>query len=274
MSVVAEHMSQPVLTVKPDERLDIARALMCSCHCRHLAVVEGGRLVGVLSLGDVLAAAPIMDWTEGRARALGLREIPVERAMRWPVATIAPDASVAAAAALLERRRVGCLPVVDGEALVGMLTRTDLFRAAIAAFAEAPNAPTAAQLMTPSPLTVAPGEPLDLAHALMKAERVRHLPVVDGEHVVGMLSQHDVLGAVGDDAPIAAKHALAVAEVMSAPVVAIGAERPAAEAAEVLRRRRLGALPVVRGGRLVGILTTADFFHHLASLGPAAVSAV
>jgi CBS domain-containing protein len=273
MDSVGDRMSHPVLTIRPDERLDIARALMHACRYRHLAVVDGDALVGVLSLGDVLAAAPLLRWPDARARAVGLRELAVAQAMRHPVVTIAADAPLDAAAALMERRRVGCLPVVDGAALRGILTRTDLLREAIADLERRSPPPTVAWLMTPCPLTVGAQDSLDLAQSLMKAERVRHLPVVEGERVIGMLSQHDVLAAVGEAAPLAERHTLLVGEVMSSPAVQIGAERRAAVAARLLCHRRLGALPVVRAGRLVGIVTTADFFHHLASLSPPAPDA-
>jgi CBS domain-containing membrane protein len=268
-SAVADRMSHPVLTVRPGERLDIARTLMLSTRRRHLCVVEGGRLTGVLSLGDVLASAPLIEWPDARARAVALRDIPVEKCMRSPVVTIASTASLHDAAALLERRRVGCLPVVEGERLVGILTRTDVLAEAIAAIEQESPPATVARLMTPWPLLmVSPDDPLDLAHALMKGERVRHLPVVEGERLVGMLSQHDVLAAVGEAATAGEKRAVTVGEVMSAPAVHIAPERRASEAIELLYRRRLGALPVVRGGRLVGIVSTADCFYYLASSTP------
>jgi CBS domain-containing protein len=263
--VVAQRMSHPVLTVRPDERLDLVRALMLSVRRRHLCVVEEERLVGVLSLGDVLAAAPLIEWSE-RARSIALRELPVEGATHRPPITIAPDATIAQAAELLERKRVGCLPVIDDGQLVGILTRTDLLAEAVIALdAESPP-PRVDRLMTPCPLlTVGPREPLDLAHALMKGERVRHLPVLDGDKLVGVLSQHDVLAAVGTSAPPEEKRAVLVGDVMSAPAITVGPERRASQAAELLRRRRLGALPVVRAGRLVGMVTTADYFYYLAS---------
>ncbi len=266
MDRVDQHMSKPVLTVRPDERLDIARALMCACRCRHLAAVDRGVVVGVLSDGDLLAAAPSAVWPDERARAVALAEIAVESAMKKPVATAAPDEPLVAAAERMERRRIGCLPVVDGGALVGIVTRTDLLRAALAGLAREPRPPTVARLMTRVPVVVAPHDPIPDAWTLMKGARIRHLPVVDGARVVGLLSRRDLLAAIGDRAPAHLPRPLTVAEVMSAPAITVDADRRALEAGELLCRRRLGALPVTRAGRLVGMVAVTDFLYYLASL--------
>jgi acetoin utilization protein AcuB len=102
----------------------------------------------------------------------------------------------------------------------------------------------------------------------MKARRVHHLPVVDGERLVGMLSEQDVLGAVGVEPELARKHEVRVRDVMSSPAVQIRTDERLDHAAEILRRRRIGALPVVSGGRLIGVLAVADYFYYLLSLEP------
>ncbi len=276
MERVAQHMSHPVVTIRPDERLDIARALMCACRCRHLVVVDGEKVVGVLSVGDVLGAAPSAAWPDERARGLALATITVGEVMSQPVVTATPAESLAEAGERMEQRRVGCLPIVGGGALVGILTRVDLLRAAITELAHKPRAATVARLMTPAPVVAAPGDPLAVAWTLMKCSRVRHLPVVatvgKEERVVGLLSQRDLLGAVGDRRFERLPRALTVADVMSAPAVTVAAERRAVEAGELLCRRRLGALPVTRGGKLVGLVAVADFLYYLSSL-PAEASA-
>jgi len=119
--------------------------------------------------------------------------------------------------------------------------------------------------MSLCPLTVTPRDPLDLASSLMQGRRVRHLPVVDDDRVIGMLSEHDLLAAVDERALPNAKRARHVAEAMTAPCITIKAHARAAEAAELLRKRHIGALPVLRDGRLAGVITATDFLHYVAS---------
>jgi CBS domain-containing protein len=99
---------------------------------RHLPVLEDGRVVGIVSQRDLLAASlsKALDF-EARDRRTFLRSVDVGEVMSREVVTIAPEASLADAAALMLGRRIGCLPVVkpDGT-LVGLVTETDLLRAA------------------------------------------------------------------------------------------------------------------------------------------------
>jgi CBS domain-containing protein len=102
----------------------------------------------------------------------------------------------------------------------------------------------------------------------MRLERIRHLPVLDddGEELVGIVSQRDIFrGALaralgyGEAAQTKLLGMLVVKEVMTNDVVTIGPAASLAEAAGIMRERRIGCLPVLEDGRLVGILTEADF---------------
>src|SRR5262249_881696 len=96
----------------------------------------------------------------------------------------------------------------------------------------------------------------------------RHLPVLgdDGQEVVGVVSQRDLFRGALDRALGYGEHAhrkmldtLVVKEVMSSEVVTITADTALADAARMMTERKIGCLPVVEGGRLVGILTEGDF---------------
>ncbi|HZS42140.1 MAG TPA: CBS domain-containing protein [Polyangia bacterium] len=270
-------MTSRPICVAPDERLDIARALMLSRDVRHLPVIaqrrdgREGALAGILSLGDVVAAASPLSSSAG-ALGVALREIPVERAMRRPVVTIDVGASVWDAARLAVGRRVSSLPVVDGARLAGIVTGTDFMRFAVERL-RAGGDPPSERLMSWRPIaTIRPGDGLDLARSIMKASGVRHLPVLDGEQLVGMLSLHDVLRAIGPRPASASslleQQAMAVRDAMTAPAVCGSPEDSAADAGAALARRKLGALPLVRRGRLVGMLSVSDFFRYLLESAP------
>jgi CBS domain-containing protein len=120
--------------------------------------------------------------------------------------------------------------------------------------------------------TVSPSESLYIADGLMSLGELRHLPVLSGGALVGILTHRDILRAPGLLAPVlefaadtrAALRALRVEEVMSTAVVTIGAEASVKEAAEQLLEHRVGCLPVMEDGRLVGIVTTSDLLRAIA----------
>jgi CBS domain-containing membrane protein len=123
-------------------------------------------------------------------------------------------------------------------------------------------------VMTTDPTTLKRNDKLTLADDIMRLGRVRHLPVVDGDGrvLVGIVSQRDLFRDALAQALGYGRHAqrrildsLSVKEVMTSEVATISPEASLAEAARLLTDRKIGCLPVVDGGRLVGILTEGDF---------------
>lgn len=124
---VSEIMRREVATLSPEEKLVLGDDLMRLGRIRHLPVVEGERLVGMVSERDVLAVSlsRLLDF-EGPARRSFLESIEVADVMQEDIVTVRPATTLAEAAALLVERRIGALPVaVDGK-LVGLVTATDL----------------------------------------------------------------------------------------------------------------------------------------------------
>ena len=113
---VRDVMSTELVTIRPAESARRAYEIMRDRRIRHLPVIENDRLVGILSDRDL---RPIL-------LSPGLTGASVAELMSEALTTIAPDASVEDAASLLVVRKIGCLPVVEGERLVGIVTETDL----------------------------------------------------------------------------------------------------------------------------------------------------
>ena len=119
-------------------------------------------------------------------------------------------------------------------------------------------------IMTTSLITVSPEATLAQARALMRTNRIHHLPVVtDGDHLEGLLTQTDVLAATDsylnepDDRIRACE--VSIRDVMVTNIATVGRNASLRQAALFLEKHRIGCLPVVTDGKLVGIITDTDF---------------
>jgi len=128
-ALVRDWMSKDVLTVDPKTPIAEAYRLMKERKVRRLPVVKDGRLIGIVTLGDVREASP------SSATSLSIWELnylwaqlTVDRVMKTHVITIAPDATIMDAASLMLEHKISGLPVVDDGTLVGIITESDIFR--------------------------------------------------------------------------------------------------------------------------------------------------
>ena len=108
------------------------------------------------------------------------------------VFTCAPQETVAAAAALLDARRVGAMVVIDGDSVVGILSERDVVRVVAQGGVTALAEPVSG-CMTRDVLFARPGETVDSLLERMTDRRVRHLPVVDGGRLAGIVSIGDLV---------------------------------------------------------------------------------
>jgi acetoin utilization protein AcuB len=122
-------MSRELVTLSLGEHLDLASDIMHLGRIRHMPVVSGDHLVGILSQRDLFRAAvsSVLAFRPSAQREW-LAKIRVEEVMVKQVHTARPDWTIAAAVELMLDKRIGCLPVVDGERLVGLLSETDCLR--------------------------------------------------------------------------------------------------------------------------------------------------
>jgi CBS domain-containing membrane protein len=127
---VADLMSTDLVTLIEDETLAHAQRCMARGRIRHLPVVRDGRLTGLVTHRDLLAASfSIFAEVEHNEQRRIFTTVRVVEAMHRDVVTVAPDLGVAQAAAILLENKYGCLPVVDGDGvLVGILTEADFLR--------------------------------------------------------------------------------------------------------------------------------------------------
>jgi CBS domain-containing protein len=126
---VKEIMSTAVAVVGRNDDLSTVETLMATKKLRHVPVVEDGVLVALVSQRDLFKAmmSSAMGYGE-KAQKAYLHSVRVKEIMSDPVTTVAPATSVDEAAELMLQQGIGCLPVVDGAVLVGIVTKTDLLR--------------------------------------------------------------------------------------------------------------------------------------------------
>jgi CBS domain-containing protein len=151
-------MKVRVTTIGPDDTLHVADGMMSLGGIRHLPVVSGGALVGILTHRDILRAPASFVGLASDARA-ALKALIVRDVMTREVVTIDANATVEEAAARLLKHKVGCLPVLERGDLVGIVTTSDLLHGIAGPHAAAgePGATVAAPESTPSAVAAAPG---------------------------------------------------------------------------------------------------------------------
>ena len=132
---------------------------------------------------------------------------------------------------------------------------------------------TIAKIMSSAPVVVEPKVPLREAYRVMAEHRIRHIPVVSADGLVGVISDRDVREALPSPMSpgeamefAAAMDRIPVWEVMAEEVVTVTPRTSLAEAAHMLAGRKIGCLPVLDAGRLVGIVTETDMLQAFAAL--------
>jgi acetoin utilization protein AcuB len=139
---------------------------------------------------------------------------------------------------------------------------------------EGPESIRVSDLMTPAPVTIAWDGTVGAAWKLMRGRRIRHLPVLDDKgQLAGIVTDRDLRHAVFHpavrDEPGTAPEAVGtvpVSDVMTWGVVSVRPDTELRQAARVMAERRIGAVPVVEHGRVVGILTETDVIKAFARI--------
>ncbi len=125
--LVRDIMETKLVTISANDRLSTVDDIMTLGRVRHIPVVLGGKLVGVVSQRDLLRASlsALSEHRHAERRAF-LHVVEIARVMSKPPIVVSPDATIEEAASVMADKKIGCLPVVDGDELVGLLTETDV----------------------------------------------------------------------------------------------------------------------------------------------------
>ncbi len=126
---VSKIMATDVVALDRNASLGSAKDIMDQRRLRHFPVVENGNVVGVVSQRDLFRAslASMLGYEERTKKAF-LDNLSIKGIMSDPPITVTADTGISAAARLMVEKKVGCLPVVDGNRLIGLVTDTDFLK--------------------------------------------------------------------------------------------------------------------------------------------------
>ena len=266
-----------VVTVGPEESIDEAIALLDANEYRHLPVVERGRILGMVSDRDLLSAVGLSPGADGAASAAPPRvgATRIRDIMSAPVTTIAADAPVADGAAIMIDQGIRALPLVYRDRLAGIVTHTDFLKCYLSDDEIAPlegwRLQRVGDHMTQGVVTLLPSDSFRHAARVMQANRFRHAPIVEAGKLIGIVSDRDMRRFLGNYEVVyeeqpeeirPGREEVWMWDVMTADPRTTHADATLAEVAADMVQHHFGAMPVMVGDRLVGIITEMDLLRH------------
>ncbi len=130
------------------------------------------------------------------------------------------------------------------------------------------------EIMMGSPVTLKPDETLDLANDVISLGRIRHIPIVEDGRLVGLLSERDMMGAAATTifglkrkSKSALLKSVLIKDVMKRKVVTVKPDTSIKDVAHLMKEKKIGCVPVVNEGSLVGLVTTTDILRYVENLG-------
>jgi len=124
---VKEVMVKEVATLDVNDELSLANDIMRLGRIRHLPVVDGNRLAGIISERDLFrtSLAQALGYGKEASRDM-MKKLRIKDIMVHPVVTVSPETALCEATRIMVDLKIGCLPVVEEERLVGLITETDI----------------------------------------------------------------------------------------------------------------------------------------------------
>jgi CBS domain-containing protein len=190
---------------------------------------------------------------------------PMKLIMTKKVVTIETSAKMSDALELMKEKNLGGLPVVDDENCIkAIITERDIARM----FADRISGATVAQLMSEKTVTALPHTTIFEVEKTMTTQGFRRLPIISDGKVLGIITTMDIIRFFGSGEVFKYLRSGTIIQVLGTPALNIATknvstitpEVDAGQAAKIMREKDIGALPVVKNGRLVGMITERDFF--------------
>ena len=131
----------------------------------------------------------------------------------------------------------------------------------------------AREIMMGSPVMLKPEDTLDLANDVISLGRIRHIPIVDDGRLVGIITERDLIGAAASQIfglkqknKSALLKSVSIKEIMKKRVVTAAPDTPIKDIAHLMAEKKIGCVPVVSAGAVVGLVTTTDILRYVEGL--------
>jgi CBS domain-containing protein len=262
-----------VVTVPPTTTIMGAARTMVGYGYRRLPVADPGtkRIEGICTVLDIInflgggIKRGIIDKDYGGNMIVAING-PVTDIMQQDVVTVRDDATLEDAVRLMIDKSVGGVPVVTPDGIiVGIITERDL----VHMMGEYVTGKSVDEVMSKRVVTAPPNTSIENAARTMVSSGFRRLPVVTDSYVCGILTATDIMRYLGNGEAFKKLVTGHVDEALSAPIsdimksdiVTIGPEAGLSDAARLMHQNKIGSLPVIKDGRLVGIITERDLLY-------------
>lgn len=272
-------MTSPVHVVAPDATVAHARNLMVRHRISRLPVMDAGTLAGIITKKDI---AYRLRQGEPAWRRRPPDRIPVGALMTENPVSVAPETGVREIARLFVDRSISSVPVVDGEAVAGIVTKADLMKSAPARALTG----TAGDVME-DVQTVSRYHSLDHVIGLLKVRGDKVLVTDDDGSPAGIITETNlafyedeprIAGVMGRDVTIRKRHMdgarggqslmaippVAAEDVMTGPVVTVAGDTPLTDAIAAMERHHVNSLVVMEESTILGILKRDDIIKEVA----------
>ncbi len=258
---VNDMMTRDVLTVDKDERLEHVLTLMSKYNVSKMPVVEKGKMVGVITDGDIADELGAI-----KNRGVPASSLHASSAMRRHYETINPDMDTADAVEVVKRDDVGLLPALHDGVILGIVTKADFLQFVLS------DEPVQDFMITELH-AVNPTDRVIHARRIMLDHGVERLPVLEGGKLVGIIAETDIaFGLAKFKDTVSTNHQnnqlkmFLVQDIMKRTVVTTAPTTPAKDAAHLMRERDIGGLPIQNGdGRIAGMITRTDLIRRIPS---------
>ena len=185
--------------------------------------------------------------------------------MRDRVVTLEPHHEVEAAASMMVGKRVGAIPILQANLMIGLVTGSDILgairkRNPRALWGQTPEAGVkVSEYMQRQPDALEPDSDVAEAAGICRRKELQHLPVTEGGVLVGLVSEHELRFELEEHEGRADQ---SLSEVMVTDLITIGPDEDLSTAADSMIDNKVSGLPVVHGDGLVGFLTDQDVMQH------------
>ena len=258
-------MSEDLITIDKDQNLTDALKLLRKHNVSRLPVTNNKELVGIISERDIANKLGSSKYESMPASRLHISSVMVK-----DVFTVPETMQLADVAKLMLDEGIGSVPVMCEDKMVGIVSKADFVTLAVGiAFDKI----TVKEIMSKDLIVVSPTERLVHARRLMIEAHVGRLPVVEDDELVGMITSKDLMRAFIDFRKnVPEKHQksqikeVLVEDIMSSNPQYVSKEMSISEVSNIMIETGYNGLPVVDGGKVIGIITQTDILRLIEKL--------